>query len=125
MSDNQTVYLTAEGLKKVEEELDHLINVRRPEVARQIAEAKAEGDLRENAGYDEAKNAQGFLEGRIQELKGVLKHVHLIEEESIPKNIVAIAWPPSDRSCESRSPITSVQDFHFFVDSVVRTKFRV
>jgi len=51
----RTVHLTAEGLKKLQDELNFLINTRRPQVANQIAEAKAEGDLRENAGYDEAK----------------------------------------------------------------------
>ena len=69
----RAVYLTEEGLQKLQEELDYLIAIRRPEVANQIAEAKAEGDLRENAGYDEAKNAQEFMEGRIRELKTKLK----------------------------------------------------
>ena len=55
-----------------------------------IAEAKAEGDLRENAGYDEAKTQQGFLEGRIRELEGIIKHARLIEEDVAPANAVAI-----------------------------------
>jgi transcription elongation factor GreA len=65
-------YVTQEGLKKVQEEYDYLVNVRRPEVASQIAEAKADGDISENAGYDEAKNAQAFVEGRILTLKNIL-----------------------------------------------------
>jgi transcription elongation factor GreA len=69
MDENHSTYLTAEGIKKLQEELDYLLNVRRPEVARLIAEAKADGDVSENAGYDEAKNTQAFVEGRILTLK--------------------------------------------------------
>ena len=71
-------YVTQEGLKKLQEEYDYLINVRRPEVASQIAEAKADGDISENAGYDEAKNAQAFVEGRILTLKNILISAVLI-----------------------------------------------
>lgn len=71
-------YLTQEGIEKLREELDHLINVRRPEVARQIADAKADGDVSENAGYDEAKNAQAFLEGRILTLRNILSNAVVI-----------------------------------------------
>ena len=74
------VFLTPEGRQKLEEELSFLINVRRPEIARRIKEAKDEGDVSENAGYDEAKTQQGFLEGRIQELEHVLKIAKLIDE---------------------------------------------
>jgi transcription elongation factor GreA len=80
MSNNQPVYLTEEGLQKVKEELEYLTKTRRREVAQMIAEAKAEGDLSENAGYDEAKTIQGFVEGRIRELENVLKNAQLIEE---------------------------------------------
>lgn len=73
------VFLTPEGRHKLEEELEHLINVKRPEVARRIKEAKEEGDVSENAGYDEAKTQQGFLEGRIQELEHVLKIAKVID----------------------------------------------
>ena len=74
MANNQPIYLTADGLRKVKEELEYLTTTRRREVAQMIAEAKAEGDISENAGYDEAKTAQGFLEGRIRELEGILKN---------------------------------------------------
>lgn len=86
----RTVYLTEEGLIKLQEELDYLIATRRPEVANQIAEAKAEGDLRENAGYDEAKNAQAFMEGRIRELKTKLKFAKIIDENDAPSDEVAL-----------------------------------
>ena len=58
-------YLTEEGLKKLQEELAHLKNVERPNISRQIAEARDKGDLSENAEYDAAKDAQGLLELKI------------------------------------------------------------
>ena len=83
MSDNeQPVYLTPDGLRKLQEELDYLCKVRRPEVAQNIADAKADGDIAENAGYDEAKNAQAFLEGRILRVQSLLSRAVLIPEGS-------------------------------------------
>lgn len=87
---NSPVYLTQEGYNKLREELDHLLNVRRREIAEQIAEAKAEGDLRENAGYDEAKNAQAFVEGRIRELEQKTRNAQIIDDSNSPTNLVAL-----------------------------------
>ncbi len=89
MADNP-VYLTPEGLEKLKQELEYLITVRRKEVANQIAEAKAEGDISENAGYDEAKNAQAFLEGRIRELEMKLKNAQIIDDSAAPADQVAL-----------------------------------
>jgi transcription elongation factor GreA len=80
MEDSHSVYLTPDGSKKLQEELDYLVNVRRPEIARQIADAKADGDISENAGYEEAKTAQAFVEGRILTLKNQLSNAVLIKE---------------------------------------------
>lgn len=90
MSNNQPIYLTAEGLRKVKEELEYLVTVRRREVAQMIAEAKAEGDISENAGYDEAKTAQGFLEGKIRELEGTLRLAKIIEESDSASHHVVL-----------------------------------
>ncbi|MEZ4870392.1 MAG: transcription elongation factor GreA [Caldilineaceae bacterium] len=90
MSTDQPVYLTEEGLQKIKEELEYLTTTRRREVAQMIAEAKAEGDISENAGYDEAKTAQGFLEGKIRELENVLKKAKVITEDKGKQNIVGI-----------------------------------
>ena len=79
---DKTVYLTPEGFGKLKEEMEHLCTVRRPEVAQQIHDAKAEGDISENAGYDEAKNAQAFLEGRILTLESMLRRAELINNGS-------------------------------------------
>ena len=78
----ERVPVTREGLEKLQEELEHLKTVRRPEVVRAIAEAREEGDLRENAGYDAAKHDQGFIEARIRELEDLLRRVDLIDEEA-------------------------------------------
>ncbi len=88
MSDKPT-YLTAEGKRKLQEELDHLRVVRRPEVARQIHDAKEGGDISENAGYDEAKNEQAFIEGRIMTLEVLLSRVEIITE-SLRKDRIGI-----------------------------------
>ena len=90
MSNEQPVYLTEDGLQKVKEELEYLTTTRRPEVAKMISEAIKEGDLSENAGYDEAKTAQGFLEGRIRDLETILKRVQIIKEGEAAKNIVSM-----------------------------------
>lgn len=76
---NQTVYLTPEGLKKHEEELENLRTVRRAEVAKRLHEAMEGGELIENAEYEAAKNEQAFVEGRILELEDMLSRVKLIE----------------------------------------------
>ncbi len=89
MSNDHPVYLTEDGLQKIKDELEHLTTTRRREVAQMIAEAKAEGDISENAGYDEAKTAQGFLEGRIRELENTLKRAQVIKDEG-KKNVINI-----------------------------------
>ena len=90
MANNQPIYLTPEGLRKVKEELEYLTTTRRREVAQMIAEAKAEGDISENAGYDEAKTAQGFLEGRIRELEGILKKSKVIADDAAAPDVVSL-----------------------------------
>ncbi|MFH1181043.1 MAG: transcription elongation factor GreA [bacterium] len=75
-----TKYLTAEGLEKLKKELDHLEKVERREISEKIRQTAAFGDLKENFAYHEAKDAQGFLEGRIRELKGVIAGAKVIEK---------------------------------------------
>ena len=77
-------YLTPEGRTKLEEELNHLYTVRRPEVAQMIKEAKEAGDISENAAYDEAKDQQAFVEGRIQYLEDILRRAEVI---NVPKSV--------------------------------------
>ncbi|NLY64880.1 MAG: transcription elongation factor GreA [Alcaligenaceae bacterium] len=70
--------LTARGAKRLEEELHRLKTIERPGVIDAISEARAQGDLSENAEYDAARERQGFIEGRIQELEGTLANAHII-----------------------------------------------
>ena len=70
---NQETFLTPEGHQKLEEELDFLTTVRRSEVAAAIHEAKMDGDVSENAGYEEAKRQQAFVEGRIMTIQAMLE----------------------------------------------------
>lgn len=81
-SNDHIEFLTPEGKKEREEELEYLRTVRRAEVAEKIHIAKDGGDLAENAGYDAAKEEQAHLEGRIQELEALLAYVVIIEESS-------------------------------------------
>ena len=71
--------LTVTGAQRLREELEHLKSVKRPAVINAIAEARAHGDLKENAEYHAAREQQGFIEGRIQELEYVLSHAQLID----------------------------------------------
>ena len=78
---NKPEYLSAEGLEKLKAELDELTNVKRPEVAQRIHDAKEYGDVTENAEYEDAKNEQAFVEGRIQSLTAIIKNAVIIDEK--------------------------------------------
>ena len=80
MSANEPVYLTAEGVENLRKELDHLISVKRPDLAKRLRHAIQQGDLSENADYSAAKEEQGFLEGRIQQIEAMLLRAKIIEE---------------------------------------------
>lgn len=76
-------YYTAEGLKKLRDELDCLRDVERPKASQAIAEARDKGDLSENAEYDAAKEAQGMLEMRISKMEEILSNARLIDESQL------------------------------------------
>ncbi len=82
MSSNDKVYLTDQGYLELEEELNDLKNVKRPAVIKALKEARALGDLSENADYDAARSEQAQVEGRIQELEKILENAHIIEKGS-------------------------------------------
>ncbi|KNF07829.1 transcription elongation factor GreA [Gottschalkia purinilytica] len=84
------IFLTSEGLKKIEEELDQLKTVRRKEVAERIKQALAFGDISENSEYDEAKNEQAQVEERIAKLENMLRNARIIDEEEISIEVVSI-----------------------------------
>lgn len=83
-------YYTAEGLKKLKEELDHLKSIERPKASQAIAEARDKGDLSENAEYDAAKEAQGMLEMRIAKLEEVYANARLIDESHLDLSKVLV-----------------------------------
>ena len=83
-------YYTKEGFQKLKEELEHLESVERPEISRQIAEARDKGDLSENAEYDAAKNAQGMLELQISKLQEEIRNARIIDESKMDTSKVLI-----------------------------------
>lgn len=83
-------YMTADGYKKLKEELNHLERVERPAISKMIAEARDKGDLSENAEYDAAKEAQGLLEMKISHLKETIASARMIDETKINTNEVQI-----------------------------------
>jgi transcription elongation factor GreA len=84
------IILTAEGLKKIEQKLDHLKSVRRREVAERIKQAIEFGDISENSEYEDAKNEQAFIEGEILTLEKMLRNAKLIDEDEISADVVTI-----------------------------------
>jgi transcription elongation factor GreA len=83
-------YVTEEGLAKMKKELEQMINVERPAISKQIAEARDKGDLSENAEYDAAKEAQGMLEARIHKLEETIRHSRVLDESRVDTSSIQI-----------------------------------
>ncbi len=83
-------YITEEGLKKLQEEFEHLTSIERPDISKQIAEARDKGDLSENAEYSAAKDAQGLLEIKIAKLSDLISKSRIIDESLIDDSSVQI-----------------------------------
>jgi transcription elongation factor GreA len=79
----QQVMLTEEGYEKLENELEYLETEKRREVAKRIKVAREFGDISENSEYDDAKNEQAFVEGRIQEIKNMINNAHVVKDEDV------------------------------------------
>ena len=90
MPDKQPTYITAEGAAKLEAELKDLKGPQREAISKRLHDAIQMGDLSENADYHKAKEDQGFLEGRIQELEFMFRNAIIVEETSGPKDLVAV-----------------------------------
>jgi len=88
MNAHQFVYLTAEGMENLHRELAHLVNVKRPALAERLHKAIQQGDITENADYIAAKEEQGFLEGRIQQIEAMLRRAMIIQEDGPTDEIV-------------------------------------
>ena len=89
-NNNKENLLTLSGLAKLEEELEYLRATKRAEVAQRIKQALAFGDISENSEYDEAKNEQAFIEGRIAQLENILKTAKVSDDEDINTDIVNV-----------------------------------
>lgn len=90
MAEEKKHYMTAEGKKKLEEELHYLITTRRKEVVERIKVARSFGDLSENSEYDSAKEDQAFVEGRIAQLEKMIRNAVMIENEKVDGNVVSL-----------------------------------
>lgn len=87
--DAEYVYITAEGLQQLKEELLYLTTTKREEMANKLATAISQGDLKENADYHAAKEEQGFTEGRVREIEDILRRAKIIEK-NLPSDIVRV-----------------------------------
>ena len=83
-------YMTKDGYDKILAEINYLETVKRPEISAQIAEARDKGDLSENAEYDAAKEAQGIMEAKLSQLKGLISNARLIDETRVQTDEVQI-----------------------------------
>lgn len=101
----ETVPMTPEGHLKLQEELKHLIRVERPKVIQDIAEARAHGDLSENAEYDAAKERQGFVEGRIGEINGKMALCQVIDVTELDTDKVVFGATVKLYDVESESEV--------------------
>lgn len=94
------IVLTDESLKKYEEELEYYKTVKRKENAEKLKEARAQGDLSENAEYDAAKDEQGMIEARIMELEAMLKNVKIIDESELTNETIHVGSKVKVHDCD-------------------------
>ena len=99
-------YVTKETLERLQAELQHMRGVERPAASRAIAEAREKGDLKENAEYDAAKEAQGMLEAKINQLENVLANARVLDESTIDTSRVAILTKVTITNLATKKKIT-------------------
>lgn len=87
---NDKILLTKDGVEKLNQEMQHLLNVVRPDVIAELQAARAQGDLSENADYDAARDRQAQVEARIKEIDNILAHVKIIEEKKGSKRTISL-----------------------------------
>jgi transcription elongation factor GreA len=101
-----TNYVTAETFERLKEELQHMKGVERPAASSAIAEAREKGDLKENAEYDAAKEAQGMLEAKIKQLEGVLANARILDESNIDTSKVSILTKVTLTNMNTKKQVT-------------------
>ncbi|HRO68893.1 MAG TPA: transcription elongation factor GreA [Chitinophagaceae bacterium] len=99
-------YVTKETLEQIKTELQHMKGVERPAASRAIAEAREKGDLKENAEYDAAKEAQGLLEAKIAQLEGQLANTRVIDESAIDTSKVSILTKVTLTNLKTKKQVT-------------------
>ncbi|MBS1753805.1 MAG: transcription elongation factor GreA [Ferruginibacter sp.] len=103
---NKTNYVTAETFEKLKEELQHMKGVERPAASHAIAEAREKGDLKENAEYDAAKEAQGILEAKIKHLESVIANARILDESNIDTSKVSILTKVTLTNLSTKKQVT-------------------
>ena len=99
-------YFTKEGLENLKDELNHLKTVERPNITKEIAEARDKGDLSENAEYDAAKEAQGMLEAKIAKLEVQLSQARVLDESELDTSSVHLLTKVTIRNTENDMQLT-------------------
>ena len=103
---NDIKYFTKEGLENLKDELNHLKTVERPNITKEIAEARDKGDLSENAEYDAAKEAQGMLEAKIAKLEVQLSQARVLDESELDTSSVHLLTKVTIRNTENDMQLT-------------------
>jgi transcription elongation factor GreA len=101
-----TTYISEKGYNKILAEINYLESVKRPEISAQIAEARDKGDLSENAEYDAAREAQGLLEAKIAQLKGMILNARLIDESQLKTDVVQIMNKVKIKNTKTKTVMT-------------------
>ena len=99
-------YFTKEGLENLKDEINHLKTIERPNITKEIAEARDKGDLSENAEYDAAKEAQGMLEAKISKLEGQLSQARVLDESELDTSSVHLLTKVTIRNTENDLQLT-------------------
>ena len=99
-------YMTEEGYNKILAEINYLETVQRPEISAQIAEARDKGDLSENAEYDAAKEAQGIMEAKLAQLKGLIANARLIDQSRVQTDEVQILNKVKIKNVKNKAVMT-------------------
>ena len=103
---NEIKYFTKQGLQNLKDELNHLKNVERPNITKEIAEARDKGDLSENAEYDAAKEAQGMLEAKIAKLEEQLSQARVLDESELDTSSVHLLTKVIIKNTENDTELT-------------------
>jgi transcription elongation factor GreA len=99
-------YFTKQGLQNLKDELNHLKNIERPNITKEIAEARDKGDLSENAEYDAAKEAQGMLEAKIVKLETQLSQARVLDESELDTSSVHLLTKVTIKNIENNAELT-------------------